>query len=452
MRSDAAKRERLNAIVRHLKEGVLAVDSNEYVQLINPAMEHLLGVRAAGAVGRPLAELSSALRLDATLQSGVAEHEVIQQVGARVVVASRVPIREEGVQTGAVLTVQDASSVQRADRNIRAQARHREFKAKYRLDQIVGASPAIALARRKALSYAASDSTVLITGESGTGKELFAQGIHNASKRREQAFVAINCPAVPETLLESELFGYEEGAFTGARRGGKMGLFEAAHTGTIFLDEIGDMPVAFQARLLRVLQEREILRVGGQSPIPVDVRVIAATNCDLRANIENGTFRKDLYYRLNILHLGLPPLNQRREDVAELAAVIAEAILRRTGSALKIDAFLPHLIPHFERYAWPGNVREMENVIERAVAVIDPTRGAADPETIRGLLAELFVEDLAAPRFGSPGSALRAKRMDAEGAIAREMVETCGGDLALAAKRLGISRTTLWRKLNPSHA
>jgi len=378
MRSDAAKRERLNAIVHHLKEGVLAVE-------------------------------------------------------------------------GSVLTVQDGSSVQRADRNIRAQARHREFKAKYRLDQVVGSSPAITLAKQKPQHYANSDSTVLITGESGAGKELFAQGIHNASARRDQAFVTINCPAVPGTLLESELFGYEEGSFTNARRCGKIGLFETAHTGTLLLDEIGDTPIALQARLLRVLQEREILRVGGQSPIPIDVRVIAATNCDLRANIANGTFRKDLYYRLNILHLDLPTLWQRKEDVTELAASIAASVLRRTHSTLLLDDFLPLLIPLFERYSWPGNVREMENVIERAIAIFGAMPGIDDLNVVRGVLAELSQEDIAAPHSQAGDIALPARLQDVEGAIAREMVGACCGDLTLAAKRLGISRTTLWRKLNRGH-
>jgi len=447
MRSDAAKRERLDAIVRHLKEGVVAVDMDERVQLINPAMEQFMGVDGSAAVGRKLGELTQDLRLDDTLRRGVADLGQVEQLGIRTVVASRIPIREQGVQTGAVLTLQDAQAVQRADRNIRVQAKQRQFKARYRLDQIAGEGSGMALARTKAGHYALSESTVLITGESGTGKELFAQGIHNASRRCDEAFVAVNCPAIPENLLESELFGYDEGAFTGARRGGKLGLFEAAHGGTIFLDEIGDMPIMLQTRLLRVLQEREILRVGGYTSIPVDVRVIAATNVDLHDQIANGSFRKDLFYRLNILHLELPPLRQRREDVPALAAMLARALLKRTGSSLRAADFLPQLMPALQRHSWPGNVREMENVIERVIAFYTPLGGVADPETLKFVAPELFAREPEVQReFGGP-VALRALSRASELAHAREVLSDCGGDHAMAARQLGISRTTLWRKL-----
>ena len=447
MRSDAAKRERLDAIVGHLKEGVLAVDMNERVQLINPAMEHFMAIDGSKVIGRPLGEFSTALRLNATLRSGLVELEHIQQLGARMVVAGRIPIREQGVQTGAVLTLQDAVSVQRADRNIRAHTRQKQFKARYELAQIVGGSSAITLARTMAAHYAQSDSTVLITGESGTGKELFAQGIHNAGRRRAESFVAVNCPAIPETLLESELFGYDEGAFTGARRGGKTGLFETAHGGTIFLDEIGDMPISLQTRLLRVLQEREILRVGGNTPIPIDVRVIAATNRDLRGDIAQGSFRKDLFYRLNILHLDLPPLRQRPEDVPELAGMVAASLLRRTGSKLRAEDFLPKMMPALERYSWPGNVREMENVIERVIAFYSGLGGIEDEATLPTVLPELFSAQ-PDPSHGPEGPpALRTLSRVAELAHVRKMLADCGGDHAMAAQRLGISRTTLWRKL-----
>jgi len=445
MRGDAAKHDRLNAIVGHLKEGVIAVDMGGRVQMINPAMEQLLGIDGSHISGRPLADIAPDLKLESTLKHGAGELDHIQQVDGRTLVVSRIPIREQGVQTGAVLTAQDAVSVQRADRSIRAQSRQRQFKARYRLDQIVGRSKPMMLARATAEHYARSESTVLITGESGTGKELFAQGIHNASRRRHEAFVAVNCPAIAETLLESELFGYEDGAFTGARRGGKTGLFEAAHRGTIFLDEIGDMPIALQTRLLRVLQEREILRVGGHTPVPVDVRVIAATNRDLRQQIEDRSFRQDLYYRLNILHLELPPLRRRREDLPELAQAMLGGLLERAACSLTADEVLGPLMPLLRDHEWPGNVRELENVLERVVAFAGASEGMSDDQTLRAIVPELFEgEDDQAP--GEP-AALRALSRANESAVAREVLADCGGDHAMAARRLGISRTTLWRKL-----
>ncbi|WP_333845154.1 PrpR N-terminal domain-containing protein, partial [Pelomicrobium sp.] len=226
-RLQEAQREWLNGILRHLHEGVIAVDMHGRIQSVNPAMERLLGLEAGAALGKPVQEVAPGLGLERTLQGGVSERERIQRIGNRTVVTHCIPIRAHGAQTGAVLTCQDSSTIQRVDRSIRAQHRPRKFVAKHELDQIVGISPALLQAKRLAAQYAKTDATVLITGESGTGKELIAQGIHNASPRRHHPFVPINCAAFPETLLESELFGHEKGAFTGSRRGGKIGLIES---------------------------------------------------------------------------------------------------------------------------------------------------------------------------------------------------------------------------------
>ncbi|MDE2120898.1 MAG: propionate catabolism operon regulatory protein PrpR, partial [Betaproteobacteria bacterium] len=306
----AAKRERLNTILEQLRDGVVAVDESERIEAINPPMLRLLGRTRQQLLGRVLGDVAPEFTLARTLRDGVEHAEDIVRYGAQTLVLSRTPLVERGVRTGAVLTCQDPATIQRVDRNLRARERAAPTITRWRLDDLVGASGAMQRAREQALRFARSEATVLIAGESGTGKELFAQGLHAASRRRAQPFVAINCAAFPESLLESELFGYEEGAFTGARKSGKPGLFEAAHTGTVFLDEIGDMPLALQTRLLRVLQEREILRVGATEPTPVDVRVIAATHRDLAARIDAGLFRRDLYYRLNILRLELPSLRE----------------------------------------------------------------------------------------------------------------------------------------------
>ncbi len=445
-RSEEAKRERINTILRNLGDGVVAVDLDERIQSINPAMAKLLGVTPEKALGMRLSSIAPTLALSQVLENGTEELEEIQRLGRRTLVVNRIPLREQGVQTGAVLTCQDSTAIERVDRNLRSMHRPRHFIAKYQLGDIVGESPTMQRIRGLAERYARTNATVLITGPSGTGKELLAQGIHNASSRRQHAFVAINCAAFPETLLESELFGYDEGAFTGSRRGGKPGLFEAAHTGTIFLDEVGDVPLPLQTRLLRVLQEREVLRLGSNEPTPIDVRVIAATNRDLKERLERGAFRDDLYYRLNILHLHVPPLEARREDIPAIAAHLLEGALRRHGAPERHRQALRLLLPRLKTYAWPGNVREMENVLERVAVLFGGGEAAA---SIDHHQLELVVPELYQERRDADGKrGFRAARQENEQAQVLRMVRECGGNQTEAARRLGIGRTTLWRKLN----
>ncbi|WP_128596935.1 sigma-54 interaction domain-containing protein, partial [Paraburkholderia kirstenboschensis] len=304
------------------------------------------------------------------------------------------------------------------------------------------------------------DATVLLTGESGTGKELVAQGIHNASARRGNPFVAFNCAALPEGLIESELFGHEEGAFTGARRGGKPGLFEMAHTGTIFLDEIGEMPPALQSRLLRVLQEREVMKLGSGRATPIDVRVIAATHRDLHGLVDEGAFRADLYFRLNLLQIELPPLRERRADVAPLARhLLSRSALQYGLSEAAIGRALKFLAPLFERYAWPGNVRELDNLLARAAIYLGDA--ASDQRDDRDGIVQ---PDLLAlfPEFSRMGHADVSARLTKTAADATtagagrvapsrddvlKALERCGGNRAAASRALGIGRTTLWRLL-----
>ena len=446
---EEARRERLNTILRHLNEGVVAVDMDGTIQSLNPVMERLLGVEAGQVLGRRWSDAVPGLSLKRTLEKGVTELEEIEHIGEHTLVTNRIPIREQGMQTGAVLTFQEATVIQRVDRDLRTRHRQRNFVARYQLGQMLGVSSALRATLDLARKYARCDATVLITGESGTGKELLAQGMHNASRRKLHPFVAINCGAFPEALLESELFGYEEGAFTGSRRGGKAGLIEAAHTGTLFLDEIGEMPLALQTRLLRVLQEKEVLRLGGSGATPVDVRVLAATNCDLQERVAQRAFRADLFYRLNILHIELPPLRERPEDVPVIAAHLLESALRRLGSPLSACRLLDALMPRLRAYRWTGNVREMENVIERiAVYCSDPDRGGVPTEQdLRSIVPELFESESAPDERGEDLKAL--SRKNELGHILRTM-EECGGDQAEACRRLGIGRTTLWRKLKAS--
>lgn len=457
-RIEAMRRERLDTILRHLRDGVIAVDAQERIQAINPPMMAMLGNAAAQAHGRSLRDVAPALSMQHTLETGETELETIVTMNGKTYVVNRLPILEQGVLTGAVLTCQDSVAFSRVDRSLRSRHRPRHLSARYRLADLAGESAAMRDTRALAARYAGTDSTVLIQGESGTGKELLAQGIHNASRRRDYPFVAINCAAFPEALLESELFGYEEGAFTGARRGGKTGIFETAHNGTLFLDEIGEMPMPLQTRLLRVLQEKEVLRLGANEPVPVDVRVIAATHRDLRERVAQGAFREDLYYRLNILRLALPPLRAREGDIERLAQRLLERALARAGARLPVAHVLPRIAPLLLRHRWPGNVRELENVLERiAVYCADFVDARSiDIDALRVMAPELAESDAsfeAATRLDSdaadialPGAMRELNRQHAR-ATARAMLDACGGDRDEACRRLGISRSTLWRKL-----
>ncbi len=464
-RIEQAKRERLNTILAQVSDGVIAVDRDERILTLNPRMAQWLGVAPTEWLGQVLGRVCPELSLQATLQLGQPELESIERVKGKALIVSRQPIVEQGVLTGAVLTAQDPISIQRVDRHIRARIQpHQAARSRYELAGFVGRSEAARRVQVLAERCARSPATVLLLGESGTGKELVAQGIHRASERRDMPFVAVNCAAMSETLLESELFGYEEGAFTGARRGGKVGLFEAAHRGTIFLDEIGEMPLPLQTRLLRVLQEREVLRVGATEPVPVQVRVIAATHRDLAARVEQGVFRLDLYYRLNILRIEVPALRERLEDLPDIAQALMQRHLARLSAAAgaahrsawlhRAQAFSPllaALLRHAPHHTWPGNVRELDNVIERLLACVSDedlavlhTTEQAD-KLLHGLAPEVFPAEVAS-QAADPQRLNWGVTQDEKRRI-EAMLAACDGDRAEAARRLGISRTTLWRKL-----
>jgi propionate catabolism operon transcriptional regulator len=439
-RLEAARHERLNSVLQHLQEAVLATDEAGRITAVNPPMAQLLDVSAAGATGKLLSRIAPALSLKSVLESGNDEIAQFVEFDKQAFIANRIAIRERGGLAGAVLTLYDARNIRKADTRLRVAARSRKPVARYFFDQIAGSSPAFAQAKRLAQRYASTGSTVLLTGESGTGKELFAQAMHNASRRSGKPFVAINCAAFPEPLLESELFGYEEGAFTGSRKGGKAGLFEVAHSGTVFLDEIGDMPLSLQTRLLRVLQEKEVVRLGGADIVPVDVRIISATHQSLLTMVRTRQFREDLYYRLNILNLHLPALRDRADDIPVLATQLLQAALLRLGSPLKAPAVIEGIEPLLRRYAWPGNVRELENVTERLAVLLSACAEHAeiDQDELRLTLAELY-EPTARTCTEAP-AALTDQAIRAELAAAK-------GNRHVAAQRLNISRTTLWRRL-----
>ncbi|MGY8527363.1 propionate catabolism operon regulatory protein PrpR [Paracidovorax citrulli] len=456
-RVESARRQYVNAIVAHLNEGIAAVDTRGKIQSYNPAMERYLGVPASQAVGRALHELAADLSLNDVMRTGREEREAIHNIGGRMVVVNRIPIVTQSGPAGAVLTIQDASAIQRVDRRLRSRGRGRTPAVRYSLDDLAGDSAAMQQLRVLARRYAAVDSTVLITGESGTGKEVLAQGLHEASPRKSAAFVAVNCAAFPEALLESELFGYEEGAFTGARRGGKAGLIESAHNGTLFLDEIGDMPPALQTRLLRVLQERQVLPIGAVDAVPVNVRVIAATHRDLAALVREGAFREDLYYRLNILRVAMPPLRERAEDLPVLAELLYRRAQQRLGTE-PAEPLPPQIASRLHRHGWPGNIRELENVTERVAVLLAGRKGSAGEasflQELRAGVPELFGNDAPAPSVqGAPAAQstppvlLSQVARSSQAEHIRRVLDQCNGDRVAACHLLNISATTLWRRL-----
>ena len=448
--AERARHQRLETILGQLQDGVVAVDCDQRIQALNPTMAVLLGAQPEQLHGRALGAVAPQLDMTATLIHRESSEDVVQ-LATRTQVVRRAPIVENGVLTGALLVCRDPQTIQNADRHLRANQRQRGAGVRWRIDDYVGDSPAVQRLRALARQCAGSDATVLIMGESGTGKELVAQGIHRASRRAAQPFLAVNCAALGESLLESELFGYEEGAFTGARRGGKTGLVEAAHTGTLFLDEIGDMPLALQSRLLRVLQEREVLRVGSTTPVPVDVRVIAATHADLGAQVGKGLFRRDLYYRLAVLRLATPALRERTpSDVAQLAQALLERRPKAAGDPpVDVSTLLAAMLQRAQGHTWPGNVRELENWVERLLACqgyVCNAPGVVDTARLLEVFPEC-AEPLGAPVDPQPPAPLKDTRHRAEQQRVREVLDSVQGDQRQACEILGISRATLWRRM-----
>lgn len=431
-RDEKSRHTQLDSVVRNLSDGVVAVDMAGQITTINPAAARLAGRSLEGAVGAPMQRWFAGLSAGTVLRQGVAELGRVDELMGRSLVVDSVPLFDAGQQTGAVFTLHAPDALANAASRLRAHSYRRSGTARYTLDQLVAVSPAMQQLVQRCRVLARSEAAVLISGESGSGKEVVAQGIHEASARRQQPFVAVNCAAFPESLLESELFGYEEGAFTGARRHGKAGLFEAANGGTLFLDEIGDMPLLLQTRLLRVLQEKEVTRVGGVDTIAVDVRIVAATNRDLHGLVREGRFREDLFYRVHILEVVVPPLRERPEDVQALTEKLLPAALERAGVAALTPPLLQRALPVLLQHRWPGNVRELENVVERMAVECLVAQAVPSAQAIAGML-------------GTPAMPIPFSRAAADPVQAA--LQAAGGDRAVAAAALGISRTTLWRKL-----
>lgn len=416
----------MQAVFDFAHGGILAVDSNGIITNVNKNAANIAGRQKKDLLGQPAHYFFRKSKLPTVLTTGQSATDQVEQIGEQDVLVNWAPLLIKGYPNGAVATFQPIGAVQASEQKIRLNLHQKGLVAKNTLDDIAGTSRTILQAKSQARLFARSESTVLIIGETGTGKEIFAQGIHNASRRAQGPFVAINCAALPENLLESELFGYEGGAFTGARKQGKPGLFELAHGGTIFLDEIAEMSLAVQARLLRVIEEREVMRIGGDSIIPVDVRIIAATNKHLHELVQKGQFREDLFYRLCVLLLLLPPLRERPEDIP----ILLKCFLR------DLDCMLPQfvltdIIKHqqLKTYQWPGNIRELRNFAERLTTLASMTHNPSE------------LVSLALTTYTSTPEEPNCKEE------IFQALHATGGNRKEAAKLLGISRTTLWRQM-----
>ena len=438
----------LNKLLELAYDGIVVVDADGIITLISKAYTDFLGIDENDAVGKHVEDVIENTRLPIALKTGKTEKAQLQLINGSYMVASRYPLIKDRKVVGAIGKVlfRNINELNLLHKRINLlQNQLENFKnktggpgqAKYSFQNIIGESDKIMLAKTMAEKAALTDSSILLLGESGTGKELFAHAIHQESSRAANPFIKINCAAIPHELLESELFGYEAGAFTGALKGGKAGKFETADGGTLFLDEIGDMPMSMQSKLLRVLQEKEIEKIGAQYPLSVDVRIIAATNKNLEELTTQGKFRADLFFRLNVFGIKIAPLRERPEDIDILIPSLLDKICSRLGKY--VENISPQAIKKLKKYSWPGNVRELENVLERAVNLIG-REGIIEPEhlpeKISGQVVDMEINSL-------NESIAQSERTAIEKALT-----IAKGNKAKAARLLNISRTKLYNRLS----
>lgn len=442
-RMERSRAARIKGVLDSIAEGIIVTDEQNQVVIYNPAAAKIFKISGDEVLGKAVEDVIPNTRMHRVFKSGEPEMAVLQKIHEGNIATNRIPLVLDGKRIGVVSTFEDVTKIQQLEQLIRKQMHAKGFIAKNSFKDITTVNAAMEEAKELAALYATTDATVLIEGESGTGKELFAQSVHNASKRAARPFVAVNCAAIPEHLLESELFGYEGGAFTGARKEGKQGLFELAHNGTIFLDEIGEIPPSLQARLLRVLQEKEIMRVGGDKIVPVDIRIISATNKNLEKKVAQGEFRDDLYYRLNVFNLKIPPLRERTEDIPLLAKIF----LAKSGATINLDGANQALKHMLFSYEWPGNIRELQNVMERLALLANRPEGELHWEKmLHKVMLTPGGSDTAIAVRVDVGKGLKQAMEKVEKTIIEKMLEKYDQNQEIVAKKLGIGRTTLWRK------
>ncbi|WP_130862744.1 sigma 54-interacting transcriptional regulator [Bacilliculturomica massiliensis] len=406
--------------------GIIVADHNGKITKVNPFAKRILKFSEEQLLHRDIDQIFVGMDVRGCIENDSCIVDHIYTVGGAKFLTNAESFEFDEQKKGAVISFQDVGSVQKSEIAIRKNLHEKGFVARATFDDILCTSEKMRMVKKNAQRYAKKNSTILLLGKSGVGKEIFAQAIHNFSSRANAPFVAINCAALSSQLLQSELFGYAEYSFTGAKRGGKQGLFEMANGGTIFLDEIGEIDKNTQAQLLRVIETGEVMRVGGEKILPVDARIIAATNRDLWAMVESGEFREDLYYRLCVLEVKIPSLSQRREDIPLIAMTFLNLYCADLPGRVKEEIATSRILAENE---WKGNIRELRNIIERFAAVCE----AGDDYC--GVLAMLMGNE------ASDG--LKPEDDEVE-----KTLRECGGNRTLAAEKLGISRTTLWRRLN----
>ncbi|MGE4283079.1 MAG: sigma 54-interacting transcriptional regulator [Clostridia bacterium] len=438
-RIEQEKAMRFKSILDYTSEGIFVINQNKKVSMMNSSCQKILGMHVKDVLGKKVEEIFRGSNLlNLINQEDECIDEVIKWRGMQVAVnKGTVVLKEENI--GMVVTFQNVTKIQETEGRIREKIHNRGLVAKHTFYDIIGASRELKDTIETAKKLSQVDSNVLIVGNTGTGKELFSQSIHNFSKRKNGPFVAINCAAIPENLLESELFGYVEGAFTGATKGGKPGLFELAHRGTIFLDEISEISLKLQGRLLRVLQEREIMRLGDDKVIPVDIRIISATNKELNVLVKEGRFREDLYYRLDVLKIRLPALDKRKEDIPLLTENFIELYSNKIGKAVTITEQAKQLLQTFD---WQGNIRELKNACERLIVL--SSSDLIDKDEVARILEEKMVRH-SSETSGDTGL------LSEDDSIFKEEIQALlvqeGYSKSKVAKKLGIDRTTLWRRM-----
>ena len=441
--------ELFQLIFDSIYNGAMVTDANGLVTHLNKPYAQFLGLDAEESIGKHCTEVVENSRMHIVARTGKPEINHTQTIRGQNIVVHRIPIRREGtvISVFGLVMFQDVGEVVKLAKKLRhLESQVKRYKkelmtlrsTRYTLDSIIGNSRATAELKQEALVAAANTYPVLIVGESGTGKELFAQSIHHASSRGIHPFVQINCAAIPKDLLESELFGYDRGAFTGARSAGKPGKFELAHKGTIFLDEIGDLPLDMQPKLLRVLEEKVFERVGGNTVIQSDFRLITATNQNLERLIDNGRFRKDLFYRLNVISLIIPPLKTRTEDIIPIARhLLRQAIPANGNKEIRLS---PEAINALLAHTWQGNVRELSNVLDRALSTMNG-------DVIKLTDLPLTLKKKPATPDAAGVVTIREVQADAEKSAIVAALKKTANNKARAASLLGIHRTLLYKKM-----
>lgn len=449
-KSDESKLKLLELILDNIYSGVVITDADGRIMYFNKPYGRFLGIDADAQIGRHVTEVIENTRMHIVAKTGTPELNKAHTINGQDMVVQRIPVIENGkviAVFGQVMFkhVRDVEKLAKELSLLKSKVKLYEEElaalrsTRYTFDSIVGASPVLSHLKKEAMKAAGTNFPVLITGESGTGKEMFAQAIHNASVRRAHPFVRINCASIPKELLESEFFGYEKGAFTGANASGKYGKFELGNKGTVFLDEIGDMPMEMQPKLLRVLEEKEFERIGGTAPVKTDFKLIAASNQNLEEMVGEGKFRKDLFYRLNVIRLNIPPLRERREDIISIAKNFLISVTENLPfPEIRLHSGAEEILTG---YNWPGNIRELVNVLSRITCFLER-------DEIRPYDIPLFLRGGAAPeKHGEPLISLDRVSDNAEKDAILKALASANNNKTAAAGLLGIHRTHLYKKM-----